>query len=195
MLSLCGYATTKIYINRHAAFSLKTVKPALLRFVKIDRQHGQFSLSQNLRPQALNNNKKYHWYYAIIPIAFCQLRHNASILKKGILRLWVMDGQAIKDALGKTIKFLRFRRGLSQADLAEKANISITFLSTIERGIKFPQPDILSKLANALDVEVFELFKADFVPSDSKVIISQLSEDIAKNVNLTIADVFRQYLG
>ena len=39
-----------------------------------------------------------------------------------------MDGQAIKDALGKTIKFLRFRRGLSQADLAEKADISITFL-------------------------------------------------------------------
>jgi len=106
-----------------------------------------------------------------------------------------MDGQAIKDALGKTIKFLRFRRGLSQADLAEKADISITFLSTIERGIKFPQPEILSKLAKALDVEVFELFKVDFVPSDSKVMMNQLSDDITKNVSLTIADVFKQYMG
>jgi len=106
-----------------------------------------------------------------------------------------MDGKAIKDALGKTIRFLRFRRGLSQADLAEKANISITFLSTIERGIKFPQPDILSKLAKALDVEVFELFKTDFVPSDSKEMMSQLSDDITKNVSLTIADVFKQYMG
>ncbi|MDR2952016.1 MAG: helix-turn-helix domain-containing protein [Treponema sp.] len=106
-----------------------------------------------------------------------------------------MDGQSIKDALGKTIKFLRFRRGFSQADLAEKAEISITFLSTIERGIKFPQPDILSKLANALNVEVFELFKTDLVPSDNKALISQLSEDVIKNVNLTIADVFKQYLG
>jgi transcriptional regulator with XRE-family HTH domain len=79
-------------------------------------------------------------------------------------------GKAIKDALEKKIKFLRFRKGLSQAGLAEKADISITFLSTIERGIKFPQPDILSKLAKALGVEVFELFKADIVPSDSKVI-------------------------
>jgi len=106
-----------------------------------------------------------------------------------------MGGQAIKDALGKTIKFLRFRRGLSQADLAEKADISITFLSTIERGIKFPQPDILSKLAKALDVEVFELFKTDAVPTDSKEVISQLSEDITKNVNQTIAGVFKQYMG
>jgi len=106
-----------------------------------------------------------------------------------------MDGQAIKDDLGKTIKFLRFRRGLSQADLAEKAGISITFLSTIERGIKFPQPDILSKLAKVLEVEVFELFKTDVVPTDSKEIMSQLSEDITKNINMTIENVFKQYLG
>jgi transcriptional regulator with XRE-family HTH domain len=104
-------------------------------------------------------------------------------------------GQTIKDALGKTIKFLRFRKGLSQADLAEKADISITFLSTVERGIKFPQPDILSKLAKVLDVEVFELFKGDLVPSDRKEMMNQLSEDITKNINQTITDVFKQYMG
>jgi transcriptional regulator with XRE-family HTH domain len=105
-----------------------------------------------------------------------------------------MEGQAIKDDLGKTIKFLRFRLGLSQADLAEKADISVTFLSTVERGIKFPQPAILSKLAKALDVEVFELFKTDIVPSDSKDMMSKLSEDITKNVSQTIEGVFKQYL-
>jgi len=40
------------------------------------------------------------------------------------------------------------------------------------------QPDILSKLAKALDVEVFELFKADFVPFDSKVMMNQLSSGL-----------------
>ncbi|MDR0286990.1 MAG: helix-turn-helix domain-containing protein [Clostridiales bacterium] len=105
-----------------------------------------------------------------------------------------MEGQAIKDNLGKTIKFLRFRSSLSQADLAEKANISVTFLSTIERGIKFPQPDILSKLAKALDVEVFELFKTDIVPLESKEMISKLSEDITKNVSQAIDGVFKHYL-
>ncbi|MDR2143535.1 MAG: helix-turn-helix domain-containing protein [Treponema sp.] len=106
-----------------------------------------------------------------------------------------MDGQAIKDSLGQTIKFLRAKRGLSQAELAEKADMSITFLSTIERGIKFPMPDILSKLAKALDVEVFELFKADLVPQDNKELVSKLSEDMAKSVNLAMANVVKKYLG
>jgi transcriptional regulator with XRE-family HTH domain len=106
-----------------------------------------------------------------------------------------MNGQAIKDSLGQTIKFLRAKRGLSQAKLAEKADMSITFLSTIERGIKFPMPDVLSKLAKALDVEVFELFKADLVPQDNKELVSKLSKDMAKSVNLAIANIMKKYLG
>lgn len=106
-----------------------------------------------------------------------------------------MDGQNIKAALGKNIKFLRFRRELSQSGLAEKADISITFLSNIERGIKFPQPDILSKIAQALNVEVYELFKTDLVPDDGKETLCRLSEDITKNVNLAMAEVFKQYMG
>jgi len=106
-----------------------------------------------------------------------------------------MDGQAIKTTLGKNIKFLRFRRKYSQADLAEKADISVIFLSNIERGVKFPKPEVMSRIANALEIEVFELFKHDIVPSDGKQIMNQLSEDITKNVNQTIADVFKQYLG
>ena len=105
-----------------------------------------------------------------------------------------MSGKEIKAILGKNIKFLRFRRNYSQADLAEKANISITFLSNIERGLKYPKPDILSQIAKALEVEVFELFKTDPVPDDSKEIINRLSEDITKNVNKAMKDVFKQYL-
>jgi transcriptional regulator with XRE-family HTH domain len=105
-----------------------------------------------------------------------------------------MDGPAIKATLGKNIKFLRFRRKFSQAVLAEKADISTIFLSNIERGNKYPKPDILSRIAGALDVEVFELFKADLVPEDYKETINHLSEDIIKNVNLAITEVFKKYL-
>ena len=105
-----------------------------------------------------------------------------------------MNGQGIKHTLGKNIKFFRFRRGYSQAALAEKADISITFLSNIERGLKFPKPEILSKIAAALNVEVHELFKAAITPEDSKELVRSLAEDIAKNVNLSLGTVFRQYL-
>ena len=106
-----------------------------------------------------------------------------------------MDGREIKAILGKNIKFLRTRKGLTQAVLAEKANISIIFISSIERGSKYPQPDILARIAKVLDVEIFELFKGDLVPSDSKKLITHLSKDIKKKVNTALEDIFKQYLG
>jgi transcriptional regulator with XRE-family HTH domain len=106
-----------------------------------------------------------------------------------------MDGRAIKATLGKNIKFLRTRRNFTQAVLAEKADISIIFLSSIERGTKYPKPDILARIADALEVEVFELFKGDLVPSDSKELITRLSEDITGKLNSALRDVFKQYLG
>jgi len=105
-----------------------------------------------------------------------------------------MTGQELKAILGKNIKFLRFRKEYSQADLAEKVDISITFLSNIERGLKYPKPDILTRIASGLDVKVHELFKLNIVPDDSKELISQLSEDMSQKVNQAMKSVFKQYL-
>jgi transcriptional regulator with XRE-family HTH domain len=106
-----------------------------------------------------------------------------------------MDGQTIKDTLGKNIRLLRARRGFSQAGLSEEADISINFLSNIERGIKFPQPDMLSKLANALGVEVNKLFLENIAPDDDKELLNHMSEDLTKSINLAMAEVFKRYLG
>jgi transcriptional regulator with XRE-family HTH domain len=106
-----------------------------------------------------------------------------------------MDGKAIKAILGKNIKLLRTNMGLTQAVLAEKANISVIFLSSIERGTKFPKPDILARIADALNAEVFELFKGDLVPSDSKKLVAHLSKDVKKKLNSALEDIFKQYLG
>jgi transcriptional regulator with XRE-family HTH domain len=106
-----------------------------------------------------------------------------------------MDGQAIKNTLGKNIKIFRARRGLSQADFSEKADISIPFLSNIERGIKFPQPDMLAKIANSLGVEVNELFTVNLDSVEKSDLLSHLSEDMTKNVNLAMAEVFKRYIG
>jgi transcriptional regulator with XRE-family HTH domain len=75
-------------------------------------------------------------------------------------------GQRLKETLGKNIKFFRAHRQFSQADLAEKAKISITFLSNIERGNKWPYPDTLSQIAAGLKVDVYELFKPEIIPNE-----------------------------
>jgi transcriptional regulator with XRE-family HTH domain len=106
-----------------------------------------------------------------------------------------MDVQEIRDILGRNIKHFRLQQGLSQVTLAEKAAISVTFLSNIERGKMFPKVETLSRLTESLGVEVFELFKGDLVPTDSKELVNQLSENITNKINLAVLDVFKQYLG
>jgi transcriptional regulator with XRE-family HTH domain len=111
-----------------------------------------------------------------------------------------MDGQGIRDALSKNIKNLRSHRKYSQADLAENAEISIAYLSKIERELKYPKPDILAQIAAALGVEVYELFKTGFVPNvplaprDNKKMINRLSKEMTAKVMRTMDGVFQHYL-
>jgi len=105
-----------------------------------------------------------------------------------------MIEQELKKNLGKNIKFLRFRRRLSQLDLAEEACISVTFLSNIERGNNFPQAGTLCNLAKALKVDVWELFKGEGASDkQERNIIDRISDDFTKQVNLTIETIRKQY--
>jgi transcriptional regulator with XRE-family HTH domain len=110
-----------------------------------------------------------------------------------------MEGHELREALGKNLKTYRFLRGLSLAELAKKANISLTFLSDIERGNKWPYPETLSNLAAALDVPVSTLFtlKQDvqaYTPEDPKDdTIKQFSRDIRRQVDEALETIFRTY--
>jgi len=105
-----------------------------------------------------------------------------------------MREQELREKVGKNIKFYRFRKQLSQADLAEKARISITSLSDIERGNNFPQAKTLCNLAQALDVEVWALFKGEGIADDQNSVLEHFSEDFSKHINIAIETVRRQYI-
>ena len=64
----------------------------------------------------------------------------------------------LRRRFGKKLRVLRKRAGLSQEQLAESADISVDFVSLIERGINAPSFHTLEKLAEALDVAVADLF-------------------------------------
>jgi transcriptional regulator with XRE-family HTH domain len=105
-----------------------------------------------------------------------------------------MIEQELKKTLGKNLKFLRFRRRLSQLDLAEEACISVTFLSNIERGNNFPQAGTLCNLAKALKVDVWELFKGEGASDkQERNIIDRISDDFTKQVYMTIETIRKQY--
>ena len=107
-----------------------------------------------------------------------------------------MEVKDLRAILSKNIKLYRGNHGWSQADLAEKANISITFLSNIERGVKWPYPDTLVKLAKALKVEEFELFRKNKeIIDDTAILVDRLVTDISVSVKESIEKTYRQYLG
>ena len=64
-------------------------------------------------------------------------------------------------SLGKRLRELRKERGLTLAQLGQRAGLSASYLSQIERGVTMPSLATLTTIASALDVEVRYFFEDD----------------------------------
>jgi transcriptional regulator with XRE-family HTH domain len=61
-------------------------------------------------------------------------------------------------SLGLRIRAQRNQLGLSLNEVATRAGITRSFLSSVERGLAYPSIPVLRNIAQALDVLVFQLF-------------------------------------
>ncbi|HUB06810.1 MAG TPA: helix-turn-helix transcriptional regulator [Myxococcales bacterium] len=96
--------------------------------------------------------------------------------------------------VGERIKQLRLHsRGgkLTQETLAERADISVSFLSMIERGERSAHIDTLASLADALGVSLDELFRDRSRLSDSVDPALRPLIDFAERHRLNRRDVDR----
>ncbi len=69
-----------------------------------------------------------------------------------------MDEKKLYESIGKRIKSLREKRGLTQEKLAEKSGLSLDYIGKIEVNINQPGMKALIKIADALNVEMMSLF-------------------------------------
>ena len=60
--------------------------------------------------------------------------------------------------IGNAIQLARTKRKLSQAELAKRANISVSYLSLLERSKRDPPLSTLRQVANALRMPIEILF-------------------------------------
>lgn len=67
----------------------------------------------------------------------------------------------LKKVLGQRIQDLRKSKKLTQDKLAELVGIDPKNISKIENGNNYPTAETLSSIAQALDVEIYELFLFD----------------------------------
>ena len=65
----------------------------------------------------------------------------------------------INKELGMRIRYLREQRKMTLEDLSFESYVNKNYLSDLERGNRNPTVKILTKIANALEVTLEELFK------------------------------------
>ena len=74
-----------------------------------------------------------------------------------IIAAMKINTEALKFILGAKIRQLRQQQKLSLKVLSEQSGLSISYLSEIEKGKKYPKPEKLFHLSNALNVSFDEL--------------------------------------
>jgi transcriptional regulator with XRE-family HTH domain len=67
-------------------------------------------------------------------------------------------GNTVIKAAGNNLRNERLRRGLSLDELADKAGMTKSSLSEIERGISHPRPRTAKRLCAAFSMDFDELF-------------------------------------
>jgi len=92
----------------------------------------------------------------------------------------------IREVLANNLRENRRKCGLSQDKLAEMADISSQYLATIETCRKFPTPEVLDRLAEALGIDSHKLF----IYSSPQDELEKLRHDIIREVVRAIEQSF-----
>lgn len=96
--------------------------------------------------------------------------------------------------IGSRIKAVRTGKGMSQADLAVKASVSLPLISNIERGKTRMQLVTFVKVAETLQVSADHLLRAD-VPEVKTIYqgeFAELLEDCSASEMETILNIVRE---
>ena len=91
----------------------------------------------------------------------------------------------LKEVLGQNVKARRVKKGLNQEQLAERADVSKNTISVIETGQKFVHAKTLILLADALETEIYELLKPEYVYPDK-------AEDLILRFSAQVRDAIDQ---
>ncbi len=97
-----------------------------------------------------------------------------------------MTEKELSDIYIKNLKKYRNEKQISQERLSEKAKISPSFLSDIENGKKWGSFETLVSLANALEVEPYELLLPN---SQSISYDTKRTRSLMKRLRTNVADL------
>jgi transcriptional regulator with XRE-family HTH domain len=97
----------------------------------------------------------------------------------------------LREILAHNLKKKRKKCGLSQAKLAEMVNVSTHHIATIETARNYPTLDLVERMANALDIEIYELFINPLSPHEE---MERLYQTTAKNIEQIVTNAIEKTL-
>ena len=99
-------------------------------------------------------------------------------------------------ALGKRIREARVKKGCTQQDLADQAEIGVVYISEIERGIKMPSLETFIRIVEALEISADYVLR-DELSSGKEYICMEITEKLlplTPNQRKTATDILNAYL-
>ena len=101
-----------------------------------------------------------------------------------------------KDLIGKRIREARHKKKMTQEQLAEKAEITVVYLSELERGIKLPSLTVFVAIADALHVSTDSLLRDD-LESGKEYIYDDLTkklERLSPKQRIAVSEIIDAYI-
>ena len=98
---------------------------------------------------------------------------------------------SLRALLSQNIKKQRKIQGITQANLAEKVGTSTHYIGQIELGNKFPTPEMLERIAEALGIDSPLLFSMNSFPTDA---IKQFQEGLIADVETAVVSAINSRL-
>ena len=100
---------------------------------------------------------------------------------------------SLRDLLSHNIKEQRQILGITQAKLAEKVKTSTHYIGQIELGNKFPTPEMLERIAKALEIYSPQLFSMNSFPTQAikhfqEGLLADMESAVVSIINTRLAD-------
>jgi transcriptional regulator with XRE-family HTH domain len=97
---------------------------------------------------------------------------------------------SLRHILATNIKERRYVLGISQAKLAEAANIATTYIAMIEIERKFPSVDVLERIARALEIDPTELFSKTCYPVE---LVKEFHQSFLANIDQVVKTSIKEF--
>ena len=93
---------------------------------------------------------------------------------------------SLRALLAHNMKEQRRNLGITQAKLAERVNTSVHYIGQIELENKFPTPEMLERIAAALEIDSPQLFSMNSFPTEA---IRQFQASVLSGLETALVNV------